>query len=102
MRLLHATNSRNRLAIRRYGLLARTPFEHNYTGDSELEAQPKGVYGIELCRRLPWLVHRGLREDIWKLDCSCLPREEDELVPLGWIILCDVPPERLVLVKAGI
>lgn len=101
VRLLHATNARNRLAIRRYGLLARSPFEHNYAGDSGIEAQPKGVYGTELSRKVTFY-GRGFRKDIWKLDCSGLPREKDELVTLGWIVLCDVPPERLVLVKAEI
>lgn len=101
MRLLHTTDTRNRLAIRRYGLLARLPFEHNYVGETGVEAQPKGVYGIELRCSAPWY-SRGIRDDVWKLDCSGLPREKDGLVLLGWIVLCDIPPERLTLIKAEI
>lgn len=49
MYLLHTSHRRNRLAIRRHGLIPRRPADHNWkNSDSYVLKQPIGVYGKTL------------------------------------------------------
>lgn len=106
MNVIHVTSYKNRLAIERWGLKARTTSEHNFP-KCGLECQPKGVYackgGATLFKHAHYqLGHEIERDwrDLWRIDTTGLTVCNDSVLG-GWYVVIpeDVPPDRLTRVK---
>lgn len=64
---------------------------------------PAGVYGTVLGSNVwqsgAWPYHEDV--DTWEIDVVGLPIRRDRALPGARYVNCDVPPERLTLVRSG-
>jgi hypothetical protein len=94
----HATLSSNRESIREHGLLARATAEHNYP-DSDDFTKCVCLTSRENGRPSVWWEDNP-EIDVWDVDITGLPFEDDPSMDGDGIrVLCDIPPERLTLVR---
>lgn len=98
----HVTPKKNALAIRRHGLLARKPTEHNYIDYANLRDQPTGVYFHPDGPDSQWVPWGYSFEDAIavEFDYTDMPIAQDPKIEDAQVVLCSIPPERIRSIKS--